>query len=217
MIVTMDVDTSTLRGVVAVLDMIGVAVFAITGALVAARKEMDPFGFIVVGTVTAIGGGTLRDLFLGIRPVFWVTDPSFLAVSIGAALATFWAARPFTRLYRPLLWMDAVGMAMFAVAGTQKAVALGAPPLVSAAMGVMTASFGGVMRDMLCGEKPLLFHREIYATAALAGSASYLALEAGGWLSGPLASAASIAVAFAVRAAALIWGLAMPNYRHSGE
>lgn len=209
----MNMDLQMLRDVSAVLDMLGVAVFAITGALVAARRQMDPFGFIVVGTATAIGGGTLRDLVLG-APVFWVDDPSFLAVSIGAALATFWAARLFTRLMKPLVWMDAAGMAMFAVAGTQKAVMLGAPPLVAAAMGVMTASFGGLMRDILCGEKPMLFHREIYATAALSGALAYLILDAGGWMADPLTSATSIAVAFIVRGAAIIWGWSMPHYHH---
>ncbi|MBX9633939.1 MAG: trimeric intracellular cation channel family protein [Magnetospirillum sp.] len=207
-------EAKILQDAAIILDLIGVAVFAVTGALVAARRQMDPIGFIIVGTATAIGGGTMRDLVLGVRPVFWVTDQSFLVVSIVASLATFWAARSISKIYRLLLWMDAVGMAMFAVAGTQKAANLGAGPVVSVLMGVMTASFGGLIRDVLCGEKPLLFHREIYASAALIGAGLWLALGAASDLAPELRTAFGFAAAFGVRAAAIRWGITMPHYQH---
>lgn len=210
----MMLEAETLHEAAAILDLIGVAVFAVTGALVAARRQMDPIGFIIVGTATAIGGGTMRDLVLGVRPVFWVTDQSFLVVSIVASLATFWAARSISRIYRLLLWMDAVGMAMFAVTGTQKAADLGAGPVVSVLMGVMTASFGGLLRDVLCGEKPLLFHREIYASAALIGAGLWLALEQVPGLTTELRAVLGFAAAFGIRAAAILWGITMPHYRH---
>ncbi|MBR9970569.1 trimeric intracellular cation channel family protein [Magnetospirillum sulfuroxidans] len=205
--------SETLGHAFVILDVIGLTVFAITGALVAARKEMDPVGFMVVGTATAIGGGTIRDLVLGIRPVFWVDDPSYLVISLTAALATFWAAKLFSRIFPLLLWLDALGMALFAVAGAQKAVAVGAPAVVAIVMGVMTASFGGLIRDIFCGEKPLMFHREIYATAAGIGAVAWLALHQLVGLPPLIETTIAIAVGFAVRAAAIIWGLHFPHYK----
>lgn len=205
--------SETIAQVFVILDIIGVTVFAITGALVAARKEMDPVGFMVVGTATAIGGGTMRDLVLGIRPVFWVDDPNYLVISLVASLATFWAAKLFSRIFPLLLWLDALGMALFAVAGAQKAVANGAPAVVAIAMGVMTASFGGLIRDVFCGEKPLMFHQEIYASAAAIGALAWLGLHQFSGFSALAETAIAIAVGFAVRAAAIIWGLHFPHYQ----
>ncbi len=198
--------------VLAIAELVGVAVFAMSGALTAARREMDPFGFIVIGTVTAIGGGTFRDLVLGATPVFWVSSPRFLLVSILAALPVFWLARYVDSRYRALLWADAVGMALFTVTGTQKALSVGASPVVAVTMGVATASFGGVMRDVLCGESPLLFHKEVYATAAMAGGSLYVILLS---LHAPTHAAAILAfgLTLGVRALAITRGWSIPHYR----
>lgn len=204
--------TETAAQVITVIDFVGITVFAITGALVAARKQMDPVGFMVVGTATAIGGGTLRDLVLGVRPV-WVEDPNYLIISLVASLATFWAAKAFTRLSPLLVWLDALGMALFAVAGAQKATALGAPPIVAVVMGVMTASFGGLMRDIFCGEQPLMFHREIYATAAAIGALAWLGFHLFTPWDALATTLLAVAVGFAVRGAAILWGLHFPQYR----
>ncbi|MFA7428732.1 MAG: trimeric intracellular cation channel family protein [Rhodospirillaceae bacterium] len=201
-----------LLGAIGVVDLLAVAVFAITGALVAARREMDPIGFVFLGTVTGVGGGTFRDLVLGIEPVFWIARPEYLWTCIGASLITFWAARLLDSRYKALLWLDAVGLALFAITGTQKAVAVGAPAVVCVLMGVMTASVGGLIRDIMAGQKPLLFHREIYATAAIAGSVTYMLarlLE----VPEPFGAIAGFAVALAVRACAIAFGLSMPNYK----
>ncbi len=206
------VETETLAEILLVLDLIGVAVFAISGALEAARRQMDPIGFIIIGTATGIGGGTLRDLVLGVRPVFWVQDQMFLVTCVVASVSVFWWAKALRSRFTLLVWMDAIGMAMFAVAGTQKAVGLGAPPFVAALMGVMTASFGGLMRDILCGEKPLIFHKEIYATAALAGSVAYLGLREVA-LPEQLQAGFAFMVAFLVRASAIHWGWSLPRYK----
>lgn len=205
------VEPSTLAEIILVLDLVGVAVFAVSGALEAARRQMDPIGLIVIGTVTAIGGGTLRDLVLGVRPVFWVQDQIFLITCVVASVSVFWWAKALRSRSTVLVWLDAVGMAMFAVAGTQKAVALGAPDVVAALMGVMTASFGGLIRDVLCNEKPLIFHKEIYATAALAGAVAFLGLRATP-LSQELQAGMAFLVAFLVRAAAIHWGWSLPRY-----
>lgn len=206
------VEAATLASILLVLDLIGVAVFAISGALEAARRQMDPIGFIVIGTATGIGGGTLRDLVLGVRPVFWVQDQLFLITCVVASVSVFWWAKALRSRFAVLLWMDAIGMAMFAVAGTQKATALGAPGFVAALMGVMTACFGGLMRDVLCGEKPLIFHKEIYATAALLGAVAFLGLRAAG-LPQELQAGLAFLVALGVRAAAIRWGWSLPRYR----
>jgi uncharacterized membrane protein YeiH len=209
------VEATTLAEILLVLDLIGVAVFAISGALEAARRQMDPIGFIIVGTATGIGGGTLRDLVLG-RPVFWVQDQTFLITTVLVSVSVFWWAKALRSRFALLVWMDALGMAMFAVAGTQKAVSLGAPGFVAALMGVMTASFGGLMRDVLCGEKPLIFHKEIYATAALVGAVAFLGLRETA-LSQEVQTVLAFLAALLVRAAAIRWGWSLPRYKEADD
>lgn len=160
------------------MDLFGTAVFAVSGGLLAARKRYDVFGFLVVAMAPAIGGGTLRDVALGALPVFWVEDGNYLLVTAAAALATFFFARFFVRYSSALLVADAFGLALFAVVGAQKALALGAAPLIAVAMGAITASGGGIVRDVLCREEPLILRREIYATAAILGAALFVGMMA---------------------------------------
>lgn len=193
-------------------DYAGVAVFGLSGALAAARKGMDPFGFVVVGVVTGIGGGTLRDLLLGGGPVFWINDPLYLGVAGGAAvLGWFLAPRVESRL-RVLLWADALGLALFSVLGAEKAFAAGAGPVIVAVMGMISATFGGLIRDVICNEVPLVLQKEIYALAALAGAGVWLAARHLG-LDPALALAAGASVTFGVRAVALWKGLSLPSYK----
>ncbi|MHB9021256.1 MAG: trimeric intracellular cation channel family protein [Halothiobacillus sp.] len=155
------------------LDYFGTVVFAISGALVAARKGMDWMGFAILATVTGIGGGTLRDLILA-RPVFWVLHWEYIAICVVSALATFYFLQYVHRRLSWLLWADAVGLAAFSVLGVQIALASGTNPFIAIIMGMMTAAFGGLIRDVLAGEPPLLLHREIYASAALLGGVVYV-------------------------------------------
>lgn len=196
-----------------IVDLAAVAVFAATGALVAARREMDLLGFILVGTVTGIGGGTLRDLVLGVRPVFWVSSPGYLVVCIVAAGMTYWMARFLDSRYRALLWADAVGLALYSVIGAFKAELFEAAPVVCVVMGVMTAAFGGLMRDIMCGERSLLFNPEIYASAALGGALAFMASAS---LDIPVEARAAIgfSVALALRAGAILYGWSLPKYDH---
>lgn len=191
------------------LDLVGVAVFAITGALVASRKQMDLVGFAFLGTVTGIGGGTIRDLVLGATPVFWVREPIYLLVCVGCSVLVFFAAHvPRSRLVL-LLWLDAVGLALFCVLGAEKALAHG--PIVAAAMGVVTAVMGGMIRDILGGESPVILRREIYATAALLGALVFLlALLI---LPREPALLAGFLAAFALRGLALRNRWSLPVYR----
>ncbi len=194
---------------ISALDWIGIAVFAITGALVASRKQMDIVGFAFLGTVTGIGGGTVRDLVLGQTPVFWVKEPLYLLVCVGCSILVFFAAHvPKSRLVL-LFWLDAVGLALFSVLGAEKALAHG--PVVAATMGVVTATMGGMIRDILGGESPVILRREIYATAALAGAVAYLlALLV---LPREPALLMGFLAAFGLRGLALARGWSLPTYK----
>ncbi|SBV95182.1 conserved membrane hypothetical protein [uncultured Alphaproteobacteria bacterium] len=158
------------------MDLFGTAVFAVSGGLMAARKRYDVFGFLVVAMAPAIGGGTVRDVALGALPVFWVADGNYLLATAAAALATFFFARFFVRYASALLVADAFGLALFAVVGAQKALATGAAPPIAVAMGAITAAGGGILRDVLCREEPLILRREIYATAAILGAALFVGM-----------------------------------------
>lgn len=194
------------------LDLLGVAVFAVTGALTASRKQMDIVGFGLLATVTAIGGGTLRDLALGAQPVFWVREPIYVAVCIGVAVVVFFTAHIPESRFRLLLWLDALGLSFFCVAGADKAIEAGTGWFIAVVMGVITATFGGVVRDVLGGEIPVILRKEIYATAALAGAAVFVGLFAAG-IAGGLAAFAGFAVCLTIRGLALQRGWSLPVYR----
>ncbi len=198
-----------------VLDLFGVMVFALSGALVAARKGMDWMGFSLVAIVTGIGGGTLRDLLLD-RPVYWLTQWYYLVLCILTALATFYLARHLHARLGWLLWADAIGLAAFTVIGNDVTLSTGASPFIAVVMGVMTATFGGLIRDVLCGEPPLLLHREVYATAALAGGivfVSSLTLGLGDWL----AALAAFLVTLIVRGLGIVYHLHLPSFPREEE
>lgn len=194
------------------IEWFGIAIFAVTGALVASRKRMDIFGFILLGAATGIGGGSLRDLMLGQLPVFWVKDPAALLICIVVSAATFFLAHIPESRYRALLWLDAAGLSLFCVVGADKALVAGAGGFIAIAMGVMTASFGGVIRDILGGESPLILRKEIYVTAALAGASAYVGLVALG-ASDAIATGAGFALCLTIRALALHYGWSLPVYR----
>jgi uncharacterized membrane protein YeiH len=192
------------------LGWIGTAAFATAGALAAARKRMDPVGFLLVAGATAFGGGTLRDLLLGL-PVAWLGRADLAVLAATFALLVFFVAPRVERRVALLLWADAAGMAVFAVLGAEAASRAGAAPWVSVLMGVMTASFGGLIRDIICGEIPLILRREIYATAAAAGAGAFLALHGLG-AERAVAVGAGVLLAFLFRAAALGGGWSLPAY-----
>jgi uncharacterized membrane protein YeiH len=138
---------------VAILDWSGVIVFAISGALVASRKQMDIVGFVLLGIVTGIGGGTLRDVLLGANPILWINAPAYLVACVAVSGIVFFMAHIPQSRYQCLLWFDALGLGIFAVVGAEKALLMGTGPTVAIAMGVITATFGGILRDLLGGEK----------------------------------------------------------------
>lgn len=194
------------------LDYAGVAVFAATGALSASRKQLDLIGFGFLAAVTGIGGGTIRDLILGDVPVFWVEKPAYLVVCVAVAAIVYFTAHLVESRYRLLIWLDAIGLAAFAVMGAAKGLALTGSPIVAIVTGMMTATFGGILRDLLSGEPSVLMRPEIYVSAALLGSAVFIA---GSMLGASLilASALGVIAAFALRGGAIRYGWAFSPYR----
>jgi uncharacterized membrane protein YeiH len=178
---------------------------------------MDPFGFALLATLTGVGGGTVRDLLIGTRPVFWVGDPGDVLVCIVVAGLVFAlgpgrvAALEGGRRGRVLLWADALGLALFAISGTAKALAAGVPALSAVALGTITATFGGIIRDIFAGTTPLVLRREVYVTAAALAAAVMVALEAIGLSPFP-AAAAGFAAGFLLRALAILRGWSLPAF-----
>lgn len=188
----------------------GVAVQAASGVLEAGRRPFDLFGMIVVALVAALGGGTLRDVLLD-RTVFWIADQSYLVAAIIAGLATFALVRVLRLPAKLFVLPDAVGLALFTVSGTQAALALGAPWLVASLMGVITGVFGGIVRDVLCNEVPLVFSSELYATASWAGALLLVGLVALG-VSAGWAALAGGGLVLVIRMGAIFFKWRLPVF-----
>ena len=198
----------------AAFDYAGVAVFALTGALAAARDRHDLVTFWFFAVVTGVGGGTLRDLLIG-APVFWIGDPAYLGIGLAAAIAV-WFAAPHLERAKTLIWLDAVGLAAYAVIGAGKALSLSVDPLIAVAMGVLTACFGGVIRDVLAEQPSALLKREITISAALLAASGFVAFNALGveplW-AGVLGATAG----FGLRAGAIQYRWALPAFVARGR
>jgi uncharacterized membrane protein YeiH len=185
----------------------GDVVFAISGALTAARYRMDVLGFVLIGTITGIGGGTTRDLLLG-RTVWWTQDPTELILCVAASLVTFFFITSDITRRKGMIWADALGLSVFGVVGCYVALEFGAPFVIAVFMGMVTATGGGVIRDVLTNSQPMILCGQLYATAALLGSLSYAVLR---YLAVPENPAESIACmsAFSLRACAIILDIRM--------
>ena len=189
--------------------LIGTAVFAVSGALMGLRRQMDIVGVSFVATVTGVGGGTIRDLLLGATPVAWVREPTDILLCVACAVAVSAFNRQLTgSRAEALVYADAAGLALFCVLGADKALAFGAHPFVAVLFGAMSASFGGVIRDVMCGERPVLFSDELYITPALVGAGVYVVLPDA---AGPeVRVAAGAAAALVLRVLALRLSLSIP-------
>jgi uncharacterized membrane protein YeiH len=204
----MDVET-----LVAVLDYFGIALFALSGGIIAARKALDPFGAAVIGVVAGMGGGTTRDIILGQLPVYWVSEPHYLLIAIGGGLVGYYGSE-FVRgetgaRHRALVWADAAGLSVFCVLGAQAGLAIGAHWSIALVTGVLTAGFGGFLRDVIVNDVPLLLREDIYALVALFGAAAYVIAANSGLESGLSAVCASLA-AFALRSCAIVFKWSLP-------
>ncbi|WP_146584918.1 trimeric intracellular cation channel family protein [Puniceibacterium confluentis] len=195
------------------LDYTSVLVFALTGALVASRAQLDIVGFFFLACLTAVGGGTVRDVLLDRNPVFWIAEPTYLLVACGAALGVFFTAHLFESRYRLLLWLDACALAVAVAAGSGVALSLDQGPAVVVVMGMITGCLGGLMRDVVSNEVPLVLRQgELYVTCAFAGSTATVIAAAVGFGPG-LAALACAAMTFTLRAGSIHYGWCLPVYR----
>jgi uncharacterized membrane protein YeiH len=195
-----------------VFDLVGVFVFALAGASAAVAKKLDIFGVVVVGVVSAIGGGVLRDLLIGVTPPFALRDWRYLVVPTVASVVVFYFHPQVSRLWRVVLLSDAAGLGLFVVAGTAKALEAGLPAVGATVVGVLTGIGGGVIRDVLTGEIPVVLRREIYAFAALAGSVVVVVADGFG-IEGITSGAIGAGLVFALRILALArhWSAPVPR------
>ncbi|BAO74320.1 trimeric intracellular cation channel family protein [Winogradskyella sp. PG-2] len=158
------------------IDILGTIAFAISGVLVAMNKRMDPFGVLIIAFVTAVGGGTLRDIMVGVEPVSWMRNMTFVYVIIGSAVFAVLFRKQISYLRKSLFLFDTIGIALYTLVGIETGLKAGLHPIICIALGTMTACFGGVLRDILCSEIPVIFRKEIYATACILGGLSYFLL-----------------------------------------
>lgn len=196
------------------LDYLSVAVFALTGALVASRSQLDIVGFIFIACLTAVGGGTLRDVLLNRDAVFWVADPTILLAAVAAALLVFFTAHLLESRYRAIIWLDALALAIAVPAGVGVAMGLSHSWPIIMVMGVSTGCLGGLMRDVVCNELPLVLKQgELYATAAFAGAIAAVGVVATGYDT-QAALLACAAITFVLRAGSIAFGWSLPIYKH---
>lgn len=192
------------------LSLIGTFVFAASGALAAARLRLTLITFAFFALITGVGGGTVRDLLIG-APVFWVVDAVPALICMAAALLVWFTPRRWWS-DRALDWLDAVGLAAFAVFGAAKSMSMGVPPFIAGMMGVVTGCVGGIIRDLLAGEPSILLRPELYVTAAAMASGLFVTLRWFG-LDLPVAAVVAALLGFALRALAMLRGIALPAYR----
>jgi uncharacterized membrane protein YeiH len=209
------IDSASLFRLLSYFDVFAAVVFAVSGALVASRKGMDVMGFVWLAVITGVGGGTVRDLLLGV-PVFWVQNPVYVSACLVTAVAMHVVAPLVESRYRALLWFDAFGLSLVTVAGTVKALDAGAPALVAIVMGVVTGSVGGIIRDTLGQVPSVVLRHEIYVTASVLGACTYVLLA--GFGAGRLvAMIAGLLVTFVVRGLAIRFGWSLPIFRDLTE
>ncbi len=199
--------------VLALLDYAAVLVFALTGALVASRAQLDAVGFAFVACLTAVGGGTVRDVLLDRHPVFWVSNPNYILIAVAAALAVFFTAHLIESRYRALLWLDSFALAVAVTAGVAHSMQVHQPALIVVLMGIATGCMGGLMRDVVCNEVPLVLKQgELYVTAAFAGSLLAVVLARIG--AEPLFVLGGCAgLTWALRAGSIQFGWRLPVYK----
>ncbi|WP_439136588.1 trimeric intracellular cation channel family protein [Roseicyclus sp.] len=199
--------------VLTALDYTAVLVFALTGALAASRAQLDLIGFAFLASLTALGGGTVRDLLLDRNPVFWIADPIPLAIACAAAVLVFFTAHLLESRQRVLTWLDALALPIAVAAGVRAATETGQSVPIILIMGITTGCFGGLLRDIVANEVPLLIRTgKLYVTAALAGGGAAVIADAL-WPSQAVSLAACLVICFALRAGSLLFGWQLPVYK----
>ncbi len=193
-----------------IIDILGTISFAISGVLVAMEKKLDLFGVFIIAFVTAVGGGTLRDMLIGNTPVGWMLDPIYSGIILGTVIFSIFFRDKLRHFRKSLFLFDTIGIGLYTMVGIEKGLAVGLLPVMCIALGTITASFGGVIRDILCNEIPIIFRKEIYATACILGGISYFLIRELP-IDDTIAYSAAIVVVIGIRLVAVIFKIALPN------
>ncbi len=199
-----------------VIFLIAIAAEAMTAALAAGRRKMDWFGVAMLGAITALGGGTTRDVLLGHYPLVWVENPWLLIVCCGAALVTIALARYMAALRWPFLLLDAIGLVVFTIIGCNIAIEMGQHPIIVIVAGLVTGIVGGIIRDVLCNDVPLVFSSELYATVAIVSGVLYYYGQSSG-LPHDVVIIGTLVIGFTLRVLAIVFKLAMPKFVYDKE
>jgi len=194
-----------------VLDILGVLAFAISGSLVAMRKKLDPFGVFIIAFATSVGGGTLRDVLIGAQPVFWMKNTQYIFLIMGAYIFAVIFRKNLKYLNKSLFLFDTIGLGLYTIMGTEIGLNANFHPIIIISIATMSASFGGVIRDILCNEIPVIFRKEIYATASVVGSMLFLTLHHFNFNINIIYIATSTIV-IAIRLTAVIFHLSLPAF-----
>ena len=197
------------------IDILGTIAFAISGVLTALNKRLDPFGILIIAFVTAVGGGTLRDILIDV-PVAWMRNLTFVYVIFGSTVLAVIFRKRLNYIRRSLLLFDTIGIALYTIVGVEKGIAAGFPPIICIALGTITACFGGVLRDILCNEIPIIFRKEIYATACILGGSAYFLLHYTP-ITETFIVIISGSIVFIVRLLAVYFNLSLPSIYRKDE
>ena len=198
------------------LDLLGTLAFAISGALVAIAKRLDPFGVFIVAFTTAVGGGTLRDVLIGRTPVVWMTDLNYIYVIGLAVVLAIIFRKNWKKLSKSLFLFDTIGLGVFTIIGTKIGIIANLHPIICIALGTISASFGGVIRDILCNEIPVIFRKEIYATACIIGASAFILLSEIP-LNKDLNSMITVGLVILIRLIAVKYKLSLPTFYHNNS
>jgi len=194
-----------------ILDLLGTISFAVSGALIAMNKKFDPFGVFIIAFVTAVGGGTLRDVLIGKEPVSWMQQTYYVYTIIFTVVLTIIFRKKIRHLSKSMFLFDTIGLGVFTIIGTEMGIQENFKPIISVALGTMSAAFGGVLRDILCNQVPVIFRKEIYATAAIVGSLTYLILHEIG-VNSSIIYVSTTSIIIAIRLVAVKFHLSLPTF-----
>lgn len=202
-------------GLLLIIDILGTIAFAVSGALTAMKKRLDPFGIVIIAFVTAVGGGTLRDLLIDAE-ITWMRDMTYVYVIFGAVVLAIIFRKKLQYVRRSLFLFDTIGIALYTIVGVEKGIAADFPPIICVALGTISACFGGVIRDILCAEIPIIFRKNIYATACIIGGFAYFLLE-----KTPLTDDFVVVIAgslvILIRVLAVIFNWSLPSFYPEGD
>ena len=205
-----------MENIASIIDILGTIAFAISGVITATKKRMDLFGILIIATVTSVGGGTLRDLLIGKSPVSWLLDSTFVYIIVATTIVAIIFRKQLRYVRRSLFLFDTIGIALYTVTGVEIALLINLDPVICVALGTITACFGGVIRDILCNEIPVIFRKEIYASACIAGGTLYVIMHHYGIAAGVNAIVSGLVVVI-IRTLAVVYEVQLPSIYSKAE